>query len=144
MGWRLVNLEAEDVRAMGNMIFLASRELEVRKVNDPLFLLRCNFKASTPKGFDSEEARLVSPSALEWFEMYGMLSCELIMQGVIDVLLVLESNRLGKPARCLRLCMEVGLVWEPLHVALLVFGEVYTLGGDFKGEGGKEKSEFES
>ena len=73
-----------------------------------------------------------------------MLSCELIMQGVVDVLLELESNRSGKPARCLLLCMEVGLVGERLHVVLLVFGEVYTLVGDFKGEDGKEKGEVES
>jgi hypothetical protein len=53
-GWRLVNLEAEDIDDT-NMLFLALRGLEealgnVRNVSDALFfLLRCNSKAATPK-----------------------------------------------------------------------------------------------
>ena len=65
-----MNLEAADVDVT-NTVFLAPHELDDRKdrkasIYAPLFLLRWNSKAATPKRFDSEEVRLeLSPSALE-------------------------------------------------------------------------------
>ena len=112
-----MNLEGADVDVM-KTLFLAPLKLDDGKdrkaSNALLFLLRCNSKAATPKGFNSEAVKLeLSSSALEFFKKSGRgLLRKPFMPGVAGALLELEPKISGKPPRCLLLCGWVGLPAE--------------------------------